>query len=167
MPRTKGKKGRNANGSGTIREKTIIRNGKKYTYYEARYTEGIDPLTGKQKQRSITGKTKTEVAQKLREATAQIDAGTYTAPSKMTLGQWLDIWLETYLIDVKPRTVESYLCQIKNHIRPDLGTHLMEKLDPHMIQRFYNNLSKEHDGKPGLSPRSIKVIHGILHKVLE
>ena len=51
MPRTKGKKGRNANGSGTIREKTIIRNGKKYTYYEARYTEGIDPLTGKQKQR--------------------------------------------------------------------------------------------------------------------
>lgn len=167
MPRTKGKKGRNANGSGTIREKTIIRNGKKYTYYEARYTEGIDPLTGKQKQRSITGKTRGEVAQKLREATAQIDAGTYTAPSKMTLGQWLDIWLETYLIDVKPRTVESYLCQIKNHIRPDLGTHLMEKLDPHMIQRFYNNLSKEHDGKPGLSPRSIKVIHGILHKVLE
>ena len=135
MPRTKGKKGRNANGSGTIREKTIIRNGKKYTYYEARYTEGIDPLTGKQKQRSITGKTKTEVAQKLREATAQIDAGTYTAPSKMTLGQWLDIWLETYLIDVKPRTVESYLCQIKNHIRPDLGTHLMENLEMSTVGR--------------------------------
>jgi len=167
MPRTKEKRSRNANGSGAVHKKTVIRNGKKYIYWEGRYTEGYDPSTGKQIQRSITGKKKSEVAEKLRKATAAIDAGTYTAPSKMTLGQWLDIWLETYLIDVKPRTVESYLCQIKNHIRPDLGTHLMEKLDPHMIQRFYNNLSKEHDGKPGLSPRSIKVIHGILHKVLE
>lgn len=44
---------RNAQGAGTIRKKTVTRNGKPYTYWEARYTEGRDPGTGKQVQRSI------------------------------------------------------------------------------------------------------------------
>ena len=79
MPRKKVEKGRNANGNGTIRKKTVIKNGKEYTYWEARYTEGYDPGTGKQIQRSITGKTQKEVAQRLKAATAAIDAGTYTA----------------------------------------------------------------------------------------
>ncbi len=87
MPRTKEKKGRAANGNGTYRKKTVIRNGKEYTYWESRYTAGYDPGTGKQIQRSITGKTQKEVIQKLKAATAAIDAGTYIAPSKMTLAK--------------------------------------------------------------------------------
>ena len=71
------KNSRQAAGTGTIRKKTVTRNGKEYTYWEARYTEGFDPGTGKQVQRSITGKTQKEVAQKLKAATAAIDAGTY------------------------------------------------------------------------------------------
>lgn len=67
-------------GMGTIRKVTKTVNGKTYTYYEARYTEGYDPGTSKQKQRSITGKTEEEVTKKLRAATAAIDAGTYVAP---------------------------------------------------------------------------------------
>ena len=102
MPRTKEKKGRAANGNGTYRKKTVIRNGKEYTYWESRYTAGYDPGTGKQIQRSITGKTQREVIQKLKAATAAIDAGTYIAPSKMTVGQWLDIWVAEYLADVRP-----------------------------------------------------------------
>ena len=66
-----------AAGTGTIRKKTITKNGKQYDYWEARYTQGYDPGTGKQIQRSITGKTQKEVAKKLKEATAAIDAGTY------------------------------------------------------------------------------------------
>ena len=57
--------GRSAKGTGTIRKKTVTRNGKKYEYWEARYTEGADPGTGKQVQRSITGKTQKEVREKL------------------------------------------------------------------------------------------------------
>jgi len=38
---------RNAQGSGTIRKKSVIRNGKEYIYWEARYTVGKDPGTGK------------------------------------------------------------------------------------------------------------------------
>ncbi len=68
---------RNANGAGTIRKITTTKNGKTYTYWQARYTSGYDPGTGKQIQRSITGKTKSEVAQKLRSITTGLDCGTY------------------------------------------------------------------------------------------
>lgn len=37
-----------ASGTGTIRKKTVTRGGKEYTYWEARYTTGSDPGTGKQ-----------------------------------------------------------------------------------------------------------------------
>lgn len=82
---------RSAAGSGSIRKKVVKRNGKEYVYWEARYTEGTDPGTGRQIQRSVTGKTQKEVSQKLKAATASIDSGTYTSPNKMNLGQWLDI----------------------------------------------------------------------------
>jgi len=165
MPRKKEMR-RAANGNGTIRKKTVTRNGKKYTYWEARYTEGYDPGTGKQVQRSITGKTQKEVAQKLKAATSSIDEGTYTAPSKMTVGQWLDIWQTDYLGGVKPRTVEIYQSQIRNHIKPQLGAIRLNALDAHKIQRFYNGLGQEKDGKPGLAPKSVKMLHGVLHKAL-
>ena len=106
MPRTKTGKG--AGGAGSIRKITTTKNGRTYTYWQARYTEGFDPGTGKQIQRSITGKTQKEVAQKLRQITASLDDGTYKAPCKLTVGEWLDIWTQDYLMSVKPRTVDSY-----------------------------------------------------------
>lgn len=156
-----------AAGSGTIRKKTITRNGKEYTYWEARYTEGYDLGTGKQIQRTITGKTQKEVAKKLKEATASIDAGIYTAPNKMTLGEWLDIWEKDYLGGVKPATVCSYQSAIKIHLKPALGACKLDALLPHIVQSFYNDLgAKEGDKKP-LSPKTIKNIHGVLHKALQ
>lgn len=161
------KSSRAAQGTGTIRKKTVTRSGKAYTYWEARYSAGRDPGTGKQIQKSITGKTQKEVAQKLKAATASIDAGTYTAPCKMTLGDWLDIWVREYLKEVKPKTLESYQCQIKNHIRPELGAVKLEALNTHTIQGFYNSLSADKNGKPGLSPKSVKILHGVMHKALQ
>lgn len=157
---------RAANGNGTIRKKTITKNGKTYTYWEARYTEGYDPGTGKQVQRSITGKTQKEVAQKLKARTTSIDEGTYTAPSKMSVSQWMDIWTADYLVGVKPRTVESYRCQIKNHIKPQLGAIRLDALDALTVQRFYNSLGHGKGDSPGLAPKSIKIVHGVLHKAL-
>lgn len=158
---------RAAQGTGTIRKKTVTRAGREYTYWEARYTEGTDPGTGKQIQRSITGKTQKEVALKLKAATAAIDAGTYTAPSKMTVGEWLDIWAEEYLGGVKPRTVDSYNATIRNHIRPAIGAIKLEALNAHTVQKFYNSLTTERGGKAGLSPKSVKNVHGVLHKALQ
>lgn len=158
---------RAAQGTGTIRKKTVTRSGKEYTYWEARYSAGRDPGTGKQIQRSITGKTQKEVAQKLKAATASIDAGTYIAPQKMTVGEWLDIWSRDYLGGVKPFTVVSYTGHIKNHIKPTLGAVKLEALNTHTIQGFYNGLGAERDSKPGLSPKTVKNIHGVLHKALQ
>ena len=155
-----------ASGAGTIRKKTVKRNGKEYTYWEARYTTGFDPGTGKQIQRSVTGKTQKEVAQKLRQFTAEIDHGTYIAPCKMTLGEWLDIWAGTYLNNVKPRTRDIYKSFIRLHIKPALGAVRMEELTPHMVQNFYNTLFTGSGEKPALSPKSINGIHGTLHLAL-
>ncbi len=158
---------RAAAGTGTIRKKTVTRSGKQYTYWEARYTEGVDPGTGKQIQRSITGKTQREVAEKLKAATASIDANTYTAPCKMTVGEWLEVWAADYLGGVKPFTVASYTGTIRNHIKPALGAVKLEALNAHTIQGFYNSLGAEKDGKVGLSPKTIKNVHGVLHKALQ
>lgn len=168
MSRRKEKMGRAANGNGTIRKKTVTRNGKEYTYWEARYTEGIDPRTGKQKQRSITGKTKNEVAEKLRKVTAEMDAGTYTAPNKMTLGQWMDTWQGSYIEDVKASTKHLYMRTVSLYILPALGAVKLDALTPVMVQNFYNGLLNPEKGSGNpLSPKSIKNVHGVFHRALE
>ena len=151
---------RGASGGGSIRKKVIKRNGKEYQYWEARYTSGYNPTTGRQIQHSITGKTQKEVAQKLRQVTAAIDQGLYKEPSRLTVGQWLEIWINDYVVNVKPRTLEAYRCQINNHILPELGSVQLEKLRPHIIQHFYNGCRKT------LSAKSVKNIHVILHRAL-
>ena len=93
---------KSTSGMGSIRKITRGINGKTYTYYEARYTAGFDPGTGKQIQRSITGKTQKEVSQKLKAALAALDSGTYIAPCKMTVAEWLD---SQYLGGVMPPTM--------------------------------------------------------------
>lgn len=161
MPHSVNKNKKSAAGIGTIRKKTVTRKGKEYTFWEARYTEGYDPGTGKQIQRSITGKTQKEVAQKLKAATAAIDAGTYTAPCRMTVGEWLDTWSKEYLKGVKPLSERYYTDQIKNHLKPALGAVKLENLDAYTIQKFYNSLSDS-----GLSAKTVKNIHGVLHSAL-
>jgi integrase len=160
--------GRSANGVGSIRKKTITKNGKAYTYWESRYTAGYDPGTGKQIQRSITGKTQKEVSQKLKALTVDIDSGTYIAPNKQTLGEWLDSWVDSYLIDVKPRTLVIYKSDIKLHIKPAIGAVRLESLDAPTIQALYNKLRKPSKEYPkGLSAKTIKNVHGVLHKALQ
>ena len=157
---------KNASGAGTIRKKVVQRNGKAYTYWEARYTVGFDPGTGKQKQRSITGKTQKEVREKLQAVAVSITDGTYIEPTKLTVGQWLDQWLADYLKNVKPRTVEGYTPNCNIHIKPAIGAVRLNKLTPMAIQRFYNGLKNSVTGEV-LSSKTKKNIHGTLHRALE
>lgn len=129
---------------GSIRKVTKVVRGKEYTYYEARYTEGFDPGTGKQIQRSITDKSKKVVAQKLKDALYNLDRGDYVAPCKMTVGEWLDKWAEDYLGSVKPATVCAYKAIIKTHLKPGLGAVKLSALD-----------------------KTVKNTHGVLHKALQ
>ena len=156
-----------AGGTGTIRKKTVVRNGKEYTFWEARYTVGYDPGTGKQIQRSISGKTQKEVSKKLKEVTASLDAGTYIAPSKMTVGEWLDIWTAEYLSGVKPATVSSYKTISNIHLKPSLGATKLDALNAHTIQHFYNSLTDPQRGGNTISAKTTKNVHGVLHKALQ
>ena len=160
----KKKNTRAASGAGTIRKKIVTRNGQQYEYWEARVTTGHDPGTGKQIQRSFSGKTQAEVRKKMQSAAVELDAGTYQEPARITLGAWLDTWEAEYLGDVKPFTVASYHTQIATHIKPALGAVKLQALKAPQIQKFYNGLQK---GDKPLSAKTIKNIHGVLHKALQ
>ena len=59
----------------------------------AQITIGRDPQTGKPKRATFYGKTRQEVADKLTKALRDKQQGTFVAPHKLTLGEWLDTWL--------------------------------------------------------------------------
>ena len=87
-----------ASGAGSIRKKAVTRNGKLYEYWEARYT-----VNGKRC--SISAPTEKECRKKLTAALASIDDGSYVAPQKMTVEQWLNTWLDEFQNDTKTNKV--------------------------------------------------------------
>lgn len=153
-------KKRRARGEGSIRQR-------KDGTWEARFVVGIDPGTGKDIRKSVYAKTQKEVRKKMTEAIAALDKDDYREPCKMTVGQWLDIWAKDYLGGVKPYTVSSYTRLIRNHIKPALGSIRLEALKAHTIQAFYNSLCEPKEDTPALSPKTVKNIHGVLHKALQ
>lgn len=150
-----------ANGGGTIRKKEVVHNGKAYTYWEARITTGYDPGTGKQIQRSFSGKTQKEVREKMQAVACELNNGTYTNPSTLSVREWFDIWVNDYLGDIKVQTRTSYGAVVKNHIIPSLGAVKLQALTGTQIQNFYKKKQEE------VSAKTVKNIHGILHKGLQ
>lgn len=157
MPR---KSTRGAQGAGTIRQRSDGR-------WEARYTVGRDPGTGKQVQRSIYGATQQEVRKKLQEAVSNIDKGIFTESTSFTVSQWLNTWLKEYNGNVKITTAAKYQQAVEKHIIPALGAVKLTALRAHQVQAFYNDLQHGTKDAAPLSPKTIKNIHGILHKALE
>ncbi len=171
---------------GSIRKKTVIKNGQQYTYWEARVTTGRDPGTGRQIQRSFTGKTQKEVREKMQAAAVQLNNDDYIEPSRMLLSQWLDIWLADYQGDKKYLTVKNYRAQVETHIKPSLGALKLSQITPHAIQKFYNSLLENGKQAPKrdsngniekkngktvyesapMSPKSVRNTHGVLTKAL-
>lgn len=147
---------KNAQGAGTIRKRADGR-------WEARFTAGFDPVSGKQVQKSVYGGTQKEVREKLTQITMELDDGTYMESSKDTLSEWLDTWLETYVrYSVKPYTMDAYQRSCNNYIKPALGSVKLAALNAPQIQRFYNGLLTEKK----LSPKTVRNIHGVFHKAL-
>ena len=150
MPR---KNTKNAKGSGTIRQRPDGR-------WEARFTVGRDPGTGKQAQRSVYGSTQKEVRQKLAQITAAIDSGTYQARNKITVSSWFREWLDTFCANkVKPLTKESYEGIVKNHINPAIGAMELQTVKGRHIQKIYNTMTAA-----GLSGKTVKNVSAVLHK---
>ena len=145
-----------ANGSGTIRKRAGGR-------WEGKYTLGYDPKTGKLIRKSVYGKTQKEVRLALSKIVSEMDSGTYAEPSKMKVSQWLDEWLASYTMNIKPATRSAYEEHIRVHIKPSLGDIPLKQLSTRDIQQLYTNLLKERE----LSPKTVRNIHGVLHRTLE
>ena len=128
------------NGADSIRKITTTHNGKEYTYWQGRYTEGYDACTGKQIQRSITGKTQKEVAQKLRQITAEIDAKTYVAPCKLSVAKWMAVWAQDYLVGIKASTAYLYKRTIELYIEPHLDHIRLDALNAHQYSTSTTSL---------------------------
>ena len=154
MPRKSTTRG--ANGGGSIRQRAD-------GTWEARFTLGTNPGTGKPLRKSIYGKTQKEVRQKMQRALVEVDEGTYITPNKIAVRQWLEMWFAEYLGAVKESTRIGYRQHMDNHIIPAIGAVRLSELTPAICQKFYNGLIHE----KGLSAKTVKNIHGVLHHAIK
>lgn len=131
---------------------------------------GRDPATGKRRQQWHTIKgTKKEAEIKMRELLQAVESGTYTKPSKQTLGEWLKDWLKNYsAINISARTAVSYGEQINQHIIPALGAIYLSELQPQQLQSYYAQalISGRKRGNGGLSKQTVLYQHRIISQSL-
>lgn len=123
----------------------------------------------KSKRKYIYGKSRKEVSEKMNELLSQLGTNTYIEPNKTTLYDWLCLWLETYCKnEVRMSSFVNYRTYVLKHIKDSIGMCELYKLTPVIIQNFYNTKFKNGrlDGKGGLSPKTIKNMHDMLHKAL-
>lgn len=130
--------------------------------WEARVTVGID-ANGKQIRKSIYGRTRKDVSEKLTDLLNSLQKGIITNPTEMTLGEWLDEYMRTYKKPhVRPATYNNYSVKVNNHIKPAIGHYKLKALRQDIIQKFVNGLSEK-----GLSPSTVTDIYKLLHNALE
>jgi integrase len=162
MPKKKpaSERKRAANGQGSINQRADGR-------YKIDVSLGYNPSTGKAIRKSVYGWTQDEALAKAQKLKVSANDGIFTEPSKLTVGQWIDIWHKEYLGNVKPDTASQYETYIRVHIRPSLGRIKLSALSPHAIQTVYNRLQQDTDTRKPLSAKSVRNLHGILHAALE
>ncbi len=78
-----------ANGEGSIRKKPSGR-------WEGRYTQGIDPVTGRAIQKSVSAKTQAECKEKLAKAIRENRGVPLNHTGDYTAAEWCRLWFETY-----------------------------------------------------------------------
>ena len=98
------------------------------------------------KRRVIYGRTQREVRQKVRELRAEVDEGVTAGAARVTVGAYLDTWLEVTLVakvkagEVKPRTYESYRDMVDLHISPHLGQRRLRELKAPDVRSWLSQL---------------------------
>lgn len=142
----------------------------------AGYTRYDDPETGQRKKHFVYGKTRKEVVAKKDAFEEELKKGILPSKRKMTVGQWLDTWLDTYKKNsVRQNTFESYQIIVNSHLKPSLGVFKLKELQPQQVQSMLNKKLENGKLKDGgkrkkgdsLSPRMVEHIYSVLHMALE
>ncbi len=145
--------GKRGNGEGSITRR-------KDGLYMARYT--VQTATGS-KRKTLYGKTRGEVSEKLTKAMADRDGGLIFDADNLKVGEYLERWLIDSVKDtVRLTTFERYEQIVRAHIRPVLGRVKLKSLTPAHVRGLYREKLER-----GLSPRTVQYIHVTLHKALK
>ena len=125
--------------------------------WEARYV-GADG-----RRHSLYAKTRKEAQERLRAALAASDAGIRPAPGKLTVGTWLDEWLDTSVATrCRASTARSYRDVCRRYIRPALGKRPLAKLTPEDVSGMLVTLT----ARGNLSPTTVRYVYVVLRVAL-
>ena len=158
-----GKRKKRANGEGCIRQ---LKDGR----WEARITDGYDEF-GKQHWQTFSSKSQSVVIAKLKEFQANKEQFKSEKAVKYKMREWLKIWYETYVkYNVRPSTRASYEGIINNYLISYIGNINLVDLKKVDLEHMYSKLlTVSIAGKKnnGLSVKTIKNIHLVIHKALQ
>ena len=131
---------------------------------------GRDPKTGKRRQQWHTVKgTKKDAERELREKLRSLETGAYVKPQKISLGEYLEHWIQSYVvIHTSPRTAEGYQAIVDRYLIPALGAIPLCQLQPQHLENYYAHALSHGrlDGKGGLSARTVLHQHRVLSQAL-
>ena len=100
---------RRGHNEGNIRQRTDGR-------WEVRLSAGIDYKTGKPKRTSTCCNTRQEAISILQQQAHEVRTQGWRDPMSVTLGEWYEYWLDTYMKDtVKQSTYASYRSYLNKH----------------------------------------------------
>lgn len=108
--------------------------------------------------RKVTGRTKSEVRDKLRALHREMDAGIHSSPS-YTMALCIDDWLSQALTDRAPSTVANYR-HCASHAVSKLGAIKLRELTARQVQTALRELSDS------LSTRSLRLVHQIVERAI-
>ena len=112
-------------------------------------------LHGSRKSRTFSAPSQAENWIK-RETKGSCDDGTFTVAG------FLQEWLSIHQRALKPKTVYQYKNAIEKHINPGIGKVRLDTLRLRDVETYYTRLQVQ-----GVSNRTIRLIHNILHCALE
>ena len=106
--------------------------------------------------------------EKMHKSIDEYDGAELTEDSRITLGEWLDIWLrECAEPSVRPSTYAGYCGYAERSLKPYLGSKQISKITSADVQTLYRKLQREGSVDGGtLSSATVCRIHGVLHQGL-
>ena len=132
---------------------------------------GRDLASGKRKQQTSTVRgSKKDAERELRAVLTRIEGGAYVKPAKLTVGEYLEQWLQSYVSsNVGPRTRERYVEIVHAHLIPALDSIPLIALRSQHIQTYYGKALKSgrRDGNGGLSAQTVQHHHRVLYEALK
>ncbi len=128
---------------------------------------------GKPIYRSVFAKTQKELMDKLHDNLDAYRDVELTENCNMTLGQWLDKWLDEYMVfSVRESTLDGYRRIVENYLKPHLGEKKIGSVTTADVQKMYNwlrengRMNEHYEKNNSLSDSTIRGIHMVLHQAM-